>query len=316
MDNKLSRVFWGVLLIAGGVVALAQTQGYLNDLSTNVWAVIFEVIAAAALIVYLAGGTRNWPMLFPVGVFGSLGLIIFLGGEQSDNPAIAAPLFIGIGVPFVVAYFLDRVKNWWALIPAGIMAFFTVLMLVIDRVADEWIGTALFLVMAVIFLLVYLNRKKSWALLVAYIMLIFSFLPLLDTLAESEFVGIVLFIGIGLPFLYLYLKTPERWWPIIPAGIMLSLAVTMAVILLTGVRDVNFDSGSATALLIAGSALTFGVQALRNLTRWGLVLAVIFAVVGASSLFVENTNLVGPLALIAVGVFVLFNGILKKRTDI
>ncbi len=189
-------------------------------------------------------------------------------------------------------------------------------MLTIDRVAEEWVGTALFLVMAVIFLLVYLNRKKRWALLVAYIMLIFSFLPLLDTFAESEFVGIVLFVGIGLPFLYLYLKTPERWWPIIPAGIMLSLALTMAVILLTGVRDVDFDSGIANAILMAGFAVTFGVLGLRHQKRWGLVVAVIFAVVGASSLFVENTNLVGPLALIAVGVFVLFNGILKKGTEI
>lgn len=315
MDKRLTRGFWGILLIAGGVVALAQTQGYLTDLSANVWAVIFGIIAAAALIVYLAGGTQNWPMLFPVGVFGSLGLMIFLGSDQPDNPAIAAPLFVGIGVPFVVAYAIDRANNWWALIPAGIMAFFTVLMLVIDRVADEWIGTALFLVMGVIFLLVYLNRKKSWALLVAYIMLILSFLPLLDTAPQDELAGIVLFFGIGAPFLYLYLKKPERWWPIIPAGIMLSLAVMTAVMLLTGVRQADLDTGIANAILVAGFAVTFAVLGLRHQKRWGMVLAVIFAVVAVSSLFVDNTNLVGPLALIAVGVFVLFNGLLKKGTE-
>ena len=121
-----------------------------------------------------------------------------------------------------------------------------------------------------------------------------------------------MFFGIGLPFLYLYFKTPERWWAIIPGGIFLSLGITTAVLILTGERQPDFDSGYGNLILMAGFAATFAVLWLRNQKRWGMILAIIFSAVGVSSLFVDNSNVVAPLALIAIGIFVLFNAIQSR----
>lgn len=320
MDKKLSRVFWGIVLILSGAIALAQGQGYLNDLPNVVWAVAFGIIAIAALVVYLVGEKKNWPILFPFGIFGALAVMLALEDTLSDNAWIAGLLFVGIGLPFVVAYFLDRAKHWWAIIPAGIMLFLAITISILDNFRDEWVGTALFLILALVFFLVYLSHKKTWAILVAYIMLVLSPLPVLDLTAYSEISGAVLFFGIGAPFLYLYFKTPERWWAIIPAGILLTLGITTAVMILFGERQPDINSNYGNLILMAGFAATFAVLGLRNQKRWGIILAIIFAVVGVSSLFVNNSNVVAPLAMIAIGIFVVFNAIQprgggKNQTD-
>ena len=111
MDKTLSRIFWGIVLIIGGAVALAQTQGYLNDLPDIVWAAVFGIIAIAALVVYLVGGRKRWSILFPVGIFGALALMLPLEDYLSDHTWVAGLLFVGIGFPFVIAFFQDREKR-------------------------------------------------------------------------------------------------------------------------------------------------------------------------------------------------------------
>ena len=98
MNKKLSNFFWGLILIAGGAAALAQTQGYLTDLQPVIWVTVFAVISLVSLIFYFLSGIQNWAMLFPVGIFGALAFLINQAVNHADNPALAAPLFAGIGL--------------------------------------------------------------------------------------------------------------------------------------------------------------------------------------------------------------------------
>ena len=235
MDKKRAGIFWGILLIAGGAYTLARTAGYEITQDPTVWAFIFGGISVFSLIFYFADGVKNWGWLFPAGIFGGLAITLGLGARGVDDPAMAAPLFIGIGLPFIVAFFQDRAHNWWALIPAGAMAFLTLVLFVADRVAGEWIGSGMFFILAATFFVIYLSKRTLWAAIVAYVMFIVGFMPLMAMTPRPELSGIIPFFAIGLPFLYVYLKTPERWWALFPAGILLTLGVVTAVVLIPGV---------------------------------------------------------------------------------
>jgi len=45
----------------------------------------------------------------------------------------------------------------------------------------------------------------------------------------AAYFGPVFLVAVGLPFLYLYLRNEKNWWVIIPAGVMITLAVIAAL---------------------------------------------------------------------------------------
>ncbi len=221
MNKNLSYLFWGLILIAGGATALAQTQGYLTDLQPAIWVTVFTVINLVSLALYFLSGLQNWGMLFPVGIFGALPFLVDRAANHADNPSMAAPLFVGIGLPFVAAYLLDRDRNWWAVIPAGIMAFLTFVLSSVENPGGEVIGSALFFILAGTFGFIFFTRRSLWAAIVAYVMFVMSFMPLIAMSPRPELAGIVMLFAISLSFLMLYLRGPaDKWWALIPAGVL------------------------------------------------------------------------------------------------
>jgi hypothetical protein len=168
MKNKPSSIFWGIVLMAAGLFGMAQGMGYETQQNPTLWTFIFGGIALISLIFYLVEGVKRWGWLLPAGIFGGLAFMLGMVAAGEDRPIMGAPIFIGIGLPFVAAYFIDRTKNWWALIPASVMAFFTAIMFVVDRIHGEWIGAGLFFTLAMIFFLVYLSKHANWAAIVAF----------------------------------------------------------------------------------------------------------------------------------------------------
>jgi hypothetical protein len=130
--NRLG-LFWGILLIGAGVVALGQQLGYIQQFNDpQFWIWVFAIISVAAVVEYALSGWRQWGWLFPAGVFGGLALVITLAVNDVDSAAVASPLFFGLLIPFVAAYLTDRTRNWWALIPGGVMLFLAFTLLVVD----------------------------------------------------------------------------------------------------------------------------------------------------------------------------------------
>lgn len=77
-------------------------------------------IAIPFYVVYFRS-RENWWALFPAGVLSAVSVLILL--EESDiGSEIAVSMFlILLGLVFGVVYFRFR-QNWWALIPAGVLA--------------------------------------------------------------------------------------------------------------------------------------------------------------------------------------------------
>ncbi|HEX7234417.1 MAG TPA: hypothetical protein VF243_04030 [Nitrosospira sp.] len=183
---KVNRMglFWGLLLIGAGVVALGQQLGYIQQFTDpQFWIWVFALISLAAVVEYGLSGWKQWGWLFPAGAFGGVALVITLAINGVESAAVASPIFIGMLIPFAAAYLTDRTRNWWALIPGGVMLFLAVTMLIVDSAGGEWVGAMLLLMFALAFLMaglaatfavLWLRHHKDWARIVTVILAILS----------------------------------------------------------------------------------------------------------------------------------------------
>ena len=87
MNINKSGLFWGLLLIGGGLLALADQMGYIDTFSPQMWMTIFAGISLFALVSYALSGLKQWGLLFPAGAFGGLALVIALAEANVDSAA-------------------------------------------------------------------------------------------------------------------------------------------------------------------------------------------------------------------------------------
>lgn len=311
MNINKSGLFWGLLLIGGGLLALADQMGYIDTFSPQMWMTIFAGISLFALVSYALSGLKQWGLLFPAGAFGGLALVIALAEANVDSAAVASPLFFGLLIPFVAAYLTDRTNNWWALIPGGVMLFLALTTLFVDSSGGEWVGALFLFMIALSFLVVYLNnRTRTWALLVAYIVGVLGIAPLMSTGGrDAAYFGPVFLFAVALPFFYVYFRSPENWWAIIPAGSVATVAVIAALAIAGWIRNAN-QGGYANALLMGGLAATFAVLWLRHSKTWAKVVTIALALVGVASVFLASySQILWPVAIILVGVYLFYTAL-------
>jgi len=315
MKVNKSGLFWGLLLIIFGGVALAQQLGYMDQLPDSAWMWVFALISLVGLVSYITSGFKEWGWLFPAGIFGGLAVTVALATNNVNNAAVGSPIFFGLLIPFVAAYLTDRTRNWWALIPGGIMLFLAMTTLLVDNVGGEWVGSLFLFLIALSFFVVYLNNhSRTWALLVAYIMFVLSIAPAMasgggDTAA---YFGSVFLFAIALPFFVIYFRSPENWWAIIPAGVMTTLSVIATLGIAGWIKDAQ-TGGYSNALLMGGLAATFAVVWLRNAKAWAKVVTIILGVLAIVSVFfVSYYDMFWPVAIILAGGYLLYTAMRPK----
>jgi hypothetical protein len=314
MNVNRSGLFWGMLLIGAGAVALAQQMGYINNFEDQAWAWVFAFVSLVAFVNYALSGWRQWGWLFPAGIFGGLAATVALATNGVSTAAVATPLFIGLVIPFAAAYLSDRTRNWWALIPGGVMLFLVLVTLLVDSTGGEWVGAMFLFMIAAGFLLVYLNnRSRTWALLVAYIVGVLGIAPLMSTGGrDAAYFGPIFLFAVALPFFLVYLRSAENWWAIIPAGSVTVIAIIAALAIAGWIRNAN-QGGYANALLMGGLAVTFAVVWLRHAKPWAKIVTIVLAVVAVSSVFFASySEVFWPVAFILVGVYLFYTALRPK----
>ena len=317
MKVNRSSLFWGFLLIGAGIVALGQQLGYIQQFSDlQFWIWVFAFVSLLAVVEYALSGWKHWGWLFPAGIFGGLALVITLAINDVDSAAVASPLFFGLLIPFAAAYLTDRARNWWALIPGGIMLFMAFMMLVIDSAGGEWVGAMFLLMFALAFLLVYLNnRSRTWALLVAYIFGVISIAPMLAAFGdEAGYFGAVFLFAVALPFYILYFRSADNWWAVIPAG-ALSVVGVIVALAIAGMIDDETTAGYIGAFLMGGLAATFAVVWLRSHKAWAkIVMLVLGSLAVASLFFTSYYEIFWPVAFIIGGLVLLLTALRRPRS--
>ena len=314
MNINRSSLFWGVLLIGGGILALADQLGYIEHLSPTLWIFVFAAISLLGFISYAASGWTQWGWLFPTGVFGGLAVIVALATNHMDSAAVGSPLFFGLLLPFAAAYLTDRARNWWALIPGGVMLFLALITLLVDTVGGEWIGAMFLLLIGLAFLAVYLNNpSRTWALIVAYVFGVLSIAPMLAAFGEmAAYFGSVFLFAVALPFFLLYFRSVENWWAIIPAGALTVVGI-VATLAIAGLINDGTSGGYVNAFLMAGLAVVFAVLWLRHNKAWAKIVAIVLAAVAVASVFfVSSYEIFWPVAIILGGIYLLYTALRPK----
>jgi len=152
------RIIFGLLLLLGGGLLLAQTMGYLENASDYFWGGVFAVAGLAFLFLLFDG---QWWAAFPGFTLAAIGTLILLPESLED---FGGAVFLGgIGLSFWAVYFMDRAERWWAIIPAGVLSTLAFVTFLPERIGGVETGGVFFLGLALTFLLVALLAGMRWA---------------------------------------------------------------------------------------------------------------------------------------------------------
>jgi hypothetical protein len=213
-----SRIVFGFLLITGGVLALAQTMGLLENASDIFWGGAF-LAAGLAFLSLLFGG--HWWASFPGFTLVALGALILL--PQSLEQFGGALFLGGIALSFWYVYFISRDRNWWALIPAGVLTALAIMIVVAQRF--EEFGGAIFLGgIGLSFFAVYLSNRAGrwWALIPGGVLVTLAGVTIAaERVGEFQTAGFF-FLGLAATFLLVAVLAGMGWayWPALVLGIM------------------------------------------------------------------------------------------------
>lgn len=211
MKNPNSwRILVGILLVLVGALALVQTlTGW--EITGVFWGILFAVAGGAFLYVLSEDRTRWWAAI-PGVILLSIGAAIILDAIAPNAAEWISGLLIlgGISAAFFAVYALSPL-NWWALIPAGVMATLA-LVSVLDSLTTFDNGWVFLAGMAATFAMVALlperttGQKLSWAWYPAVALAVIALIVLVSSFNFTSVIWAVLLIGGGLLLVWRAIK--------------------------------------------------------------------------------------------------------------
>lgn len=178
-----SRLFWGVMLVLGGILLLLDTFDIFRG-----GALFWTIIGAIAGILFLSLFINNrdhWWALIPGTIFiaisATIGLDTFMPGFSDTN--LDGPILLGgIALSFLFVYIAER-SYWWAIIPAGVMATIAIVAVLDSSTTGAASGGIFFLGLGLTFALVAVlptnTNQMRWAWIPAGILGLMGILILL-----------------------------------------------------------------------------------------------------------------------------------------
>jgi len=185
-------------------------------------------------------------------------------------------VFAGLGLVFLLGYFLNGLRKWGWLFPVFIFLAVSLTIWMSDRgMNGSLIGMPILLCLALPFYVGFAFHPRVWGLLIpAWVMTVLAFITLAADLVNGNLIGALFLFAIAAPFLVVYLMDRSRWWALIPAWTMFILGtITLLSESVTG--------NLIGALFLYAVALPFLVVYLIDRTRrWALIPAIAIALVG------------------------------------
>jgi len=173
----------------------------------------------------------------------------------------------------------------------------------------------LFVLGGVIFLSVFAsNRENWWAIIPGLTLISIALLIGLDYFAPDladDWGGSIVLLGIGSSFVVIYLIDHQNWWAIIPAGVLISIAVVIGL-------EEYVSETAFVGLFFLGIGLTFGLLALlpspQGKMRWSLIPAGILSIMGLVFLLFSGDvfRIIGAVALIFLGAYFIYRTVRSR----
>lgn len=213
------RIVIGLLLIAGGGLALAQTMGYLENASNYFWGGAFLIAGLAFLSLLFSG--NNWWAAIPGFTLAGLGTLILLPESLED---LGGAIFLGsIALAFWYVYLTDRNGRWWAIIPGGVLTALSLLIFT-SAYFDEYSGAIVLGGIGLTFFVVYLTNmaERWWGLIPGGVLTTLAVMTVAaERFGEFQTAGFF-FMGLSLTFLLVAVLAGMKWayWPAGALGVM------------------------------------------------------------------------------------------------
>jgi hypothetical protein len=206
-----SSILWGFVLIIGGVLLLLDSTGVFKG-GALFWTIALGVVGILFLWFYFTNRDHWWsliPGIILLGVSATLGLSSFLPGFDESN-YVGTIILGSIALGFLLVYLANR-NNWWAIIPAGVMATIAVVATFDTMTTGLASGGIFFLGLGITFALVaFLPNpvsKMRWAWIPAGILGIFGIILFV---ASETYLNYVWPIAILLVGIYLIIRSLTR----------------------------------------------------------------------------------------------------------
>lgn len=314
MKTERASIIGGLIFILLGGYLSVVALGIVPKLPISVWAFVLAMISVLSFTAYVLGGWRAWGWLFPALIFGGWAAVAVLDRMNIADAWIGSIAIWSIAAPFWLVLLIERKRHWWPVIPGGILTSVGFMPLAESVLVDDAAAGIMLYGIALSFGLVFLfNRRRNWwALVPAGVLLFAGTFPLLDSLAVSEeIIGMFASLFIGLIFLSAFLFWRNNWWALIPAGLFVSAGLTAGASTLRLIPELM--ERVPPAIFFGGLALTFLAIWLQRLQQnaWARYPAAGLAVAAVVVLiFGEATGtFIGPLALLALGIWLLFRAV-------
>lgn len=206
MKRLESRVLWGVLLIAAGILFLLQSLGIIR-VTALIWPVLIGVASLAFLFVFARGPQSNWWAAIPGFVLLSIAGIAALNELAPQvGEAVGGPLFLGgIALSFWVIYLFNP-GHWWAVIPGGVLLTLALVAGLSPTLEGVETGGVFFLGLGITFALLAVlptpEGRLVWAVIPAVVLLLMGALITAAAVDLMNYLWPALLILGGLYLLY------------------------------------------------------------------------------------------------------------------
>jgi uncharacterized membrane protein len=191
-----SRIFWGLVLILGGVLFLLENLGVFQG-SALFWGICL-VVAGLLFIVYYLANRQQWWALFPGIILASIGVMLCVVSFVPGVEGLLGGTIVlsGIGLSFFIVYLANR-SAWWAIIPGGVLVTLAIVAALDTTGSDTLTAGVFFLGLGLTFLLIALvpstTGSMKWAWIPAGVL---SLLGLIVMLASEELWIYILPLGL------------------------------------------------------------------------------------------------------------------------
>ena len=199
-----SRVLWGLLLIAGGVLFLLDSLGIMA-VGTILWPVLVGIASLAFLFVFVTAPRANWWAAIPGFVLLALTGTIALDQlmPEATGEWGGALFLAGIALAFWVIYAVNP-EHWWAIIPGGVLLTLALVAGLSSALEGIEMGGIFFFGIGLTFALLTLlptgEGRLTWAIIPAVVLLVMG---ALITAAAAEVINYIWPVALVVGGLYL-----------------------------------------------------------------------------------------------------------------
>jgi hypothetical protein len=191
-----SRIFWGLVLIIGGVLFLLENLGIIQG-SDLFWGGCL-LIGGILFVAYYLGNRQHWWPIIPGIILAALGLLVLITSFVPGFEGWLGGTMVlgGIGLSFFIVYLANR-SAWWAIIPGGALITLAVVAALDVSGSESLVGGVFFLGLGLTFLLVAIlpnpTGSMKWAWIPAGVL---SLLGVIVFLASEELLIYILPLGL------------------------------------------------------------------------------------------------------------------------